>query len=124
MTQDKAKTLENQVSELTARVVSLEEQLEEQTELLQAARIMKRKAPPQTDVPAPDGFVYLHDFFTLHNVPYHIAVDIFPDKIRGKEVTIGKYKYPVIGQFGRRDFWVQLNRTHGYEECENCPHQD
>ena len=124
MAQDKAKTLESQVNELAARVVALEEQLEEQTELLQVAGLMQRKPPPQTDIPAPEGFTYLADFCTLHNVPYHLAADLFPDKIRGKDVTIGKYKYPVIGQFGRRDFYVRLSGIHDYVSCEDCPHSE
>jgi hypothetical protein len=124
MTQDKTKTLENQVSELAARVEALEKQLEEHTEVLLLAKILQKKAPPKADVPAPEGYVYLSDFCTQHNIPYHVAIDLFPDKIRGKEVTIGRYNYPVIGQFGRRDFYVRLSSWLGYASCDSCPHNE
>ena len=124
MTQDKTKTLEQQVSELTARVATLEKQLEEHTDVLMIANIMQKKAPPKTDVPAPAGYVYLSDFCEQHNIPYHMAIDQFPDYIRGKEVTIGKYNYPVIGQFGRRDFYVRFSSWQDHASCKDCPHSD
>jgi hypothetical protein len=118
-TQERLRTLETQVSHLTARVTLLEGQCAD----LQATRPQK-KAPPQPEKAAPTNFTYLSDFCRLHFVPYQAAADLFPRAIRGQRIKVQGRLQPVLGPKGRHDFYVQLHTRPDFRACDDCPHEE
>lgn len=113
------KEQDERIEKLTARVATLESQLQG----LQTAG-PKKRVPPKPDEEAPEGFTYLSDFCTQHYVPYQAGADLFPRAIHGQHITVQRRKHAVIGPRGKHDFYVQLHTRDDFRACDDCPHEE
>ena len=109
----KVKALEDEVSELRARV----EQLESKKQVQQ----------PPSELKLPADHVWLSDFADLHYVPRNEAQRLYDiHVIHGQPISKSakSRKYIAIGQKGRRYFYVQFHNKDDFLSCDGCPHKE